>query len=289
MITVKLGGASGIDPGPLVRDVASWTRSGRPLVIVHGGSDATDALSLALGRPPRFVTGPTGRVSRVTDADALADFTMACALRNAELVTALQAAGVDAVGLRGVDGGVLRARRKRAIRYVEDGKTKLLRNDRSGAVTGVDERLLRLLLNDGRVPVLSPPALADDGTAVNVDADRAAAAVAIALRSETLILLTNVPGLLRDPHDHASLLTTVDLSDPAQVAVADAAATGRMHAKLDAAKTAVDGGVARAIVGDARRDAPLTTALATDRATDRATAASGSGTVIRRTLPEEAS
>ncbi len=270
MIIVKLGGAAGIDPAPLVREVATRSAAGEELVLVHGGSDATDRLSTALGRPPRFVTGPTGRVSRVTDAATLADFTMACALRNAELVRDLRAAGVDAVGLRGVDGGVLRARRKRALRYVEGGKTKLLRDDRTGSVTGVDARLLRLLTGDGRVPVLSPPALADDGTAVNVDADRAAAAVATALGAEGLLLLSNVPGLLRDPNDPDDRVDTIDPDDPDALAAAEAAAQGRMRAKLDAAVDAVRSGVARAFLADARTPDPIGAALA------------GSGTIVRR-------
>ena len=270
MIIVKLGGAAGIEAAPLVRDVAARNAAGEALVLVHGGSDATDRLSTALGRPPRFVTGPTGRVSRVTDAVTLNDFTMACSLRNADLVRDLQAAGVDAVGLRGVDGGVLRARRKRAIRYVEDGKTKLLRDDRSGSVVGVDARLLRLLLADGRVPVLAPPALADDGTAVNVDADRASAAVAIALDAESLVLLSNVPGLLHDLDDPASRIARIDPDDPEELAAAEAAAQGRMRAKLDAAVHAVRNGVARAVLADARAQNPIAAALA------------GSGTIVRR-------
>jgi acetylglutamate/LysW-gamma-L-alpha-aminoadipate kinase len=102
------------------------------------------------------------------------------------------------------------------------------------------------LLDAGRVPVLTPPAITPDGVAVNVDADRAAAATAVALGADELLLLSNVAGVLRDPTDTASLIANP--SDPEELA---GAARGRMKNKVLAAQEACAGGVARVVIGSA--------------------------------------
>ncbi len=260
MIVVKVGGGTGIDPVNVVDDVAALHREGEAVVLVHGGSDETNRLALALGHPPRFVTSPSGRVSRYTDRRTLEIFEMVyCGRVNKAIVERLQAAGVDAVGLSGIDGRILEGRRKATVRSVEGDKVKLLRNDHTGTVDRVNDRLLRTLIEAGHLPVLSPPAISEEGVAVNVDGDRAAAAVAIALRADALVLLSNVPGLLRDVDDEGSLVTDVDASDAGE---AERWARGRMRAKLDGALAAVRGGVARVVLGDARPAGPVRAALA---------------------------
>ncbi|MDR9391015.1 MAG: [LysW]-aminoadipate kinase [Trueperaceae bacterium] len=267
MIVVKVGGGEGIDPTAVLDDAAALHASGERVVLVHGGSAETNRVAEALGHPPRFVTSPSGRTSRYTDRATLEIFTMVYRGRlNATHVERLQAAGANAVGLCGADGRLLTGRRKATVRSVEHGKTKLLRGDHTGTVDRVDDAFLRMLLEAGYLPVVTPPALADDGTLVNVDGDRAAAAIATALAADALLLLTGVPGLLRDPDDEGSLVPHVDARDPAD---ADALAGGRMRAKLDGAVHAARGGVARVVIGDARRPTPVRTALA------------GSGTVVR--------
>ncbi len=260
MLTVKVGGAAGIGYAELVTDVAQLWRAGQQMVLVHGGSHETNQLSRQLGHQPRFVTSPSGYTSRYTDRATLDIFTMAVQGRvNASLVELLQAAGVNAVGLSGMDGALLRARRKSSVRVVEDGRVKILRDDHTGTVESVNTGLLRLLLADGYLPVLGPPAISSDGVPLNVDADRAAAAVAAALGAERLVILSNVPGLLADFPDESSLVRSVPLG-----AVDDfiKLAEGRMRKKLLGASEAVRAGVSSVVLGDARRPAPVTSALA---------------------------
>ena len=259
MIVVKIGGGAGIDVGPLLEDVAAFWRDGTPLVLLHGGSDETNRVAQALGHAPRFVTSPSGRVSRYTDRRTLEIFSMVYRGRiNTAIVERLQASGVNAVGLSGVDGRLFEGRRKSTVRSLEGDKVKLLRGDHTGTVDRVNVALLRLLLDAGYLPVLTPPGISEEGVAVNVDGDRAAGAVATALAADALVILSNVPGLLRDVDDPSSLIAQVDAHDPSE---AERWAHGRMRAKIDGAVAAVAGGVGRVVLSTANRPSPLRAAL----------------------------
>ncbi|HET8986462.1 MAG TPA: [LysW]-aminoadipate kinase [Trueperaceae bacterium] len=267
MIVVKVGGADGIDLAAFARDVAALTAAGQRLVVVHGGSAETNRVARALGRPPRFVTSPSGMTSRYTDRETLEVFEMVyCGKVNKGLVEHLQRLGVNAIGLSGLDGGLLRGRRKATVRSVEDGRIIVLHGDHTGTVDVVNTTLLDTLLDAGYLPVISPPALSHDGVAINVDGDRAAAAIATSMGADTLLLLSNVPGLLRDLADESSLVEGFSCDELDEYA---AFASGRMKMKLLGATEAVRGGVQRVILGDARTDLSVSSALA------------GAGTVIR--------
>ncbi len=260
MLTVKVGGAAGIGYAELVRDVARLWRAGTRMVLVHGGSHETSELATQLGHPPRFVTSPSGYTSRYTDCATLDIFTLAVQGRvNAALVGQLQAAGVNAVGLSGMDGRVLGARRKSSVRVVEDGRVRILRDDHTGTVDSVNAGLLGLLLAEGYLPVLGPPAISAEGVPLNVDADRAAAAVAAALGAERLLILSNVPGLLARFPDESSLVKSVPID---RLDDFMALAEGRMRKKLLGAAEAVRSGVGSVVLGDARRPDPVSHALA---------------------------
>ncbi len=127
---------------------------------------------------------------------------------NKLLVERLQQLGVNAVGLSGLDGRLLEGKRKDSLRIVENGKRKVLRGEYSGKIEKVNGTLLKTLLEAGYVPVVAPLAISYEGEALNVDGDRVAAAIAAALKAETVIILSNVPGLLRDvsgrEHTHPS-------------------------------------------------------------------------------------
>ena len=123
---------------------------------------------------------------------------------NKLIVERLQSLGVNAVGLSGLDGRLLEGKRKAAIRIIEDGKQKVLRDDWTGTIERVNAGLLTILLDAGYLPVVAPLASSNDGEALNVDGDRAAAALAVGLGADTLLLLSNVPGLLRAFPDESS-------------------------------------------------------------------------------------
>lgn len=258
-LVVKIGGAAGIDFAPLASDAAAVIRSGQRLAIVHGGSDATNTLSKRLGREPTFITSPSGHTSRRTDRDTLEIFQMACrGVVNQNLVRHLLLAGVDAVGLSGLDARMWSGPRKAAVRSNEGGRVRIIRDDYTGAVERVDPRVLHALLDNHFTPVISPPAISEELEPINVDADRAAARTAIALGAHTLVLLSNVPGVLRSIGDDNSLIRCVPRSDLRNV---DDAAHGRMKNKVLAAREALEGGVSRVIIGNARVPHPLSMAL----------------------------
>lgn len=259
-LVVKVGGSDGVDLDGVAADVARLWHAGRRLVLVHGGSAATNRVAEALGRPPRFVTSPSGHTSRFTDRDTLEVFAMVYAgAVNKGLVERLQRLDVPAVGLAGIDGRVLEGRHKRSVRSVEGDKVRVLHGDHTGTVERVNGDLLRLLLGGGYLPVLTPPAASYEGVMINVDGDRAAAAVAAELRASELVILSNVPGVLRDVDDESSLVPSIPR---AEVEGAIAAVGGRMKKKLLGAAEALAAGVERVVLGDARIDRPIAAALA---------------------------
>jgi acetylglutamate/LysW-gamma-L-alpha-aminoadipate kinase len=259
MLVVKVGGSAGINYETLCDDIATRVQQGEQLILVHGGSDATNTLAQQVGHPPRFVTSPSGYSSRYTDRRTLQIFLMAAAgLLNKELVERLQRRNVNAIGLSGLDGRVLSGKRKAVIRIVEEGRAKILRDDWTGTIEQVNTALLQLLLDAGYLPVLAPLASSEIGEALNVDGDRAAAAVAAALRAETLLLLSNVRGLLRDFPDEASLITHIPRAEIETFLVY---AEGRMKKKILGASEALAEGVGRVVLADARVPQPISAAL----------------------------
>jgi acetylglutamate/LysW-gamma-L-alpha-aminoadipate kinase len=235
------------------------------VVVTHGGSTAVDETLERLGMEPEYVETPDGVVGRFTDAETMDVFEMVLpGLVNTDLVAALQSRGVDAVGLSGVDGRLLYGPRKSAVRVVEDGKRKIRRGDHSGSIETVNVGLLETLLEAGHTPVVSPPmAGADDGavTPVNTDADRSAAAIAGALGG-SLVLLTDVPGVLEDPEDRDTLVREVET--PADWERMEAAAEGFMSRKVMAIREALEGGAPEVVVADANLERPVATALEGD-------------------------
>ncbi len=260
MLVVKIGGTEGVHFGPICRDVAQLVQQGHRLVLVHGGSAEANALGEALGHPPRFVTSPSGFTSRYTDRKTLEIFAMAVLGKvNALLVEQLLALGVPAVGLTGMDGRLLEAKRKGTIQVVEQGKRKVLRGDYTGKIQRVHRDLLDRLLEGGYVPVVAPLAVSENGEMLNVDADRAAAMLAAAMRADTLVLLTGAPGLLRAFPDESTLIPRLPA---ARLDEAMEYAQGRMKKKILAAREALEGGVPRVIIADGRQeDRPLLRAL----------------------------
>ena len=258
-VVVKIGGARAVDPEGALADVASVREDGTDVVVVHGGSTAVDDALERMDIEPEYVETPSGVVGRFTDAETMDVFKMALAGQvNTDLVTGLRTQDVDAVGLSGVDGGLFTGPRKSAVRVVEDGTKKIRRGDHSGTIESVNGELLSTLLSDGYTPVASPPMLADDGVAVNTDADRAAAAVAAELGG-TLVSLTDVAGVYRDPDDPATLIDRVDTPDAYEEL--RTAAEGFMGRKVMAATEALEGGAERVVVADANADAPIRSAI----------------------------
>src|SRR6266566_2705773 len=239
-MVVKIGGSAGVAAAKILDEIALCIEAVQRVVLLHGGSDLTNMLSQRLDHPVRMITSPGGMTSRYTDSETLRIYAMAVAGQiNTELVALLQQ--------RGVNGRLLLARRKAVVRSVTpEGRVLLLRDDYTGQIEHVNEALLMHLLDAGYTPVIAPLALSQDGERLNVDGDRAAAAVAAALHAEALVIMTNVPGLLADPEDQATLIHTIPadrLSDHMEYA------QGRMRKKLIGAGEALQAGVSRVYIG----------------------------------------
>lgn len=267
IIVVKLGGTEGVDFSAICNDAAELLAQGQKLVFVHGGSAEANALGEALGTPPKFITSPSGYDSRYTDRTTLEVFLMAVNGKvNSLLTEQLHGLGINAFGLSGMDGGLMVAMRKDAIQSVENGKRKIIRDDYTGKIETVNSELLLTLLDMGFLPVIAPVAVSHKGEALNVDADRAAAMVASALKAETLVLLTAVPGLMGKFPDESTLIRNLP---QAKLPNALEMAQGRMKKKVLGAEEALQDGVGKVIIADGRVEKPISNAL------------NGNGTVIQ--------
>lgn len=249
-LVVKIGGGAGVATEQIVREVAQCVARGERVVLLHGGSDLTNSLSRQLGHEARMITSPSGMTSRYTDGETLRIYAMAVAGEiNTELVSLLQQQGVNALGLSGVDGRLLLARRKAVVRSVtSEGRIQILRDDYTGQIEQVNGALLRQLLDAGFTPVVAPLALSYQGERLNVDGDRAAAAIAAALHAEVLAVMTNVVGLLRNPTDPTTLIRAIPADRLEEYMEY---AKGRMRKKLLGAQEALQGGVHRVCIGSA--------------------------------------
>ncbi|MET9853388.1 acetylglutamate kinase [Streptomyces sp. NPDC006450] len=258
LTVVKCGGNAEVQPAAVCAGIAGMVRAGGSVLLVHGGSAMVTELAGRLGVPLGELVAPDGTVSRRTDRATLEVVTLALAGQaKPALLLELARLDVPAVGLTGLDAGLLRARRKAALRTVVDGRTVVVRDDRSGRLTSVETPLLKTLLAEGIVPVLSPPALAEDGEPVNVNADRVAAAVAGALGATRLVLLTGAPGVLADGTDPNSVQAEYRVREGRDPAVG-----GGMTVKLVAAREAVEAGVADVRIADGRYAGTVSAALA---------------------------
>lgn len=250
---VKLGGGAGNDHAKALHNLAVRVKNGERWVLVHGCSDAVNRLSEAVGYPARTLTSPSGHTSRYTDSRTIELFSMAAGGVNQELTASLCAYDIKAVGLAGPN--VIRAERKKAIRALVNGKQVIVRDDYTGKINGVHWGMLNSLLDGGFTPVVAPLAMGDEFERLNVDGDLVAAHIANALNAQALIILSNVPGLLRDIAQPESLIPQFKLSELEKY---NEFAAGRMKKKVLAAEVAQ---VANTILADSRVEFPLDEAL----------------------------
>ena len=248
---VKLGGDVLQDPTALdhvAGQLALLHSLGIRLVVVHGGGPQASDLQRRLGQQPQMVAG-----RRVTDTAALEAVKMAFAgTLNTDLVAALREHEIQAVGLTGVDGDLLTARRRPPVRVVDDdGIERTVDYGHVGDIAGVDPRVVTTLLDGRFVPVIASLAGDGDGNVYNVNADTVAESVAVALRAMKLIFLTAVPGVLRDRNDAATLVTFADPDDLTEL-MASGALAGGMRPKVEACIRAATGGVERTHIIDGR-------------------------------------
>lgn len=258
-IVVKIGGAIAGAADRTCDDVARLHADGARVVVVHGGSGEIEKLTRRLGGEPRDVLSPDGRRSRYTDPETLDVLTLALRGGVAPVLTSmLVRRGVPALGMGGFDLGLVRARRNGPFKGWVDGRLSIVRDDQAGRIDRVDGECLKRLMELPAVPLLSPPVASDDGGLLNVDADRLAAAVAVAVGAEALVFLTDVPGVLTDPGDERTVSPAVTFDDLDAVA---SGCAGGMRRKLLAAGKAGAALVDHVVIADGRVEQPISRAL----------------------------
>ena len=238
-VVVKYGGNAMISDElrhAVISDIILLHLVGVHVVVVHGGGPEISDMLKKIGKESHFVDG-----LRYTDRETMDVVQQVlCGKVNKNLTAMINHMGGHAVGLCGLDAGLFMARQL-------DEKYGLV-----GEVTHVNPAIVNDSLNDGYIPVISTVAQGEDAeTAYNINADTAAAKLAVALKAEKLILLTDVRGLLRDPHDENTLLPVVELSQVPGL-VKDGVITGGMIPKVDCCVEAVRSGVKDAIILDGR-------------------------------------
>ncbi len=239
VFVLKAGGDVFVDTQStraLMEQVGILHQVGVRVVLVHGGGPQSTQLAKALGLDPKFVAG-----RRVTDADSLNVATMVLNGQiNTRILAACRDLQIPAVGISGVDAGLIRAHRRPPVM---DGDTSV---DYGfvGDIDSVDADILAKQLDNGLMPVLSPLSADSDGTLLNINADTVAAAIAVALKAEKLILATGAPGILADANDPGSLISYLDRRGLERLRESGALADG-MLPKAAAIGMALEQGVNR--------------------------------------------
>ena len=241
-VVVKYGGNAMVSDElrrAVISDIILLKLVGINVVVVHGGGPEINEMLSRVGKESRFVGG-----LRYTDRETMDIVQMVlCGKVNKDLVTTLNRAGGSAVGLCGLDGGMLQA-----VRMNRDGVDYGLVGD----IVAVQPKAILDAIQDGFIPVISTVAQGvDEDTSYNVNADTAAARIAVALGAEKLILLTDVRGLLRDRNDESTLISQVRLSE-VPLLVREGVISGGMIPKVDCCVDAVRNGVSRTHILDGR-------------------------------------
>jgi len=256
MLVLKIGGSMADHAEKLASDIASLVASGEKVVLVHGGGPQVTALEKASGREPTYIYSREGFKSRRTDEKTMQNFVMAVGGGvNVSLVLMLRKAGVNAVGVSG-SSGIIHAKRKILV-SVENGKERMVRDDYSGKISRIGASPLLALLERGFVPVVAPIAQGGEFEPLNVDGDRAAAAIACSLKAEKLILFTDVEGYFRNFPDDL-----VGKAKLPEIAEFQKGASAGMKRKLVAVSEALAGGVPEVIICSGTKEKPASTALA---------------------------
>ena len=256
LIVIKVGGSILKEvPPEIVSDIKDVI-SEHQLVLVHGGGKGVTEIATKLGKEQKFVFSPKGFRSRYTDKETMEIFTMVMAGKiSKKLVSALQKQEIPVVGLSGLDGYLLRAERKKRLIIVnKQGRKQVIDGGYTGKVHQVNSSLLKLLLENGYVPLVSPVAVSEEFEPLNVDADRTAANIAGALKADKLILLTDVEGLMLADKLVSNMSVTDVENKLEQIG-------GGMITKVYAAREALKNGVGEVVICSGVRKNPISSAL----------------------------
>jgi acetylglutamate kinase len=256
VFVIKAGGAVFGDTAmtrALIEQIAMLHYLGVRVVMVHGGGPQLTEVTEALGVPTRMVQG-----RRVTDARSLDATSMVLnGLINTRILAMCRDLDIDAVGLSGVDAGLVRAHRRPPVR-LKPTDTETVDYGFVGDIDSIDSSVIRKNLENGLMPVISPLSSDDNGQLLNINADTVAAAIGAALQAEKLILCTGAPGILDNVADPGSVVSYTDLAGLKRMRE-DGRIVDGMLPKARAIEDAIRGGVRRVhVISYSAPDAILT-------------------------------
>ena len=246
-ILIKYGGHAMVDDeakSSTARDTVLLKYVGMKPLIVHGGGPEISRSMDKLGKESEFIKG-----LRVTDEETMEIIEMVLVGKiSTEIVSELIRHDGDAISLSGKDSSLIFAHKKGASQI--DGEVVDL--GLVGEVDQVNVKLLEMFLDNDYIPVISPVGIAEDGTSLNLNADTAAGEVASAVNAEKLIILTDVPGVLRDPSDPSSLIQKIRISEVPEL-IEEGVITGGMIPKIETCVKAIENGVTSCHIIDGRK------------------------------------
>ncbi|NVM20503.1 MAG: acetylglutamate kinase [Desulfobacterales bacterium] len=267
-IVIKYGGHAMVDESlkaDFASDITLMKFIGLHPVVVHGGGPQIGSVLEKMGITSHFVDG-----MRVTDGPTMDVVEMVLGGKvNKEIVAQISRQGGKAVGLSGKDGGLISSRKLHLVRpKVEDKPPEIIDIGMVGEVVAVNSEIVRTLEAGGFIPVIAPVGAGDSGETYNINADRVAGKVAVALNAIKLILLTDVEGVI----DKGGSLISSVAADDVQKMLADGTISGGMIPKIQCSLEALENGVKRVHIIDGRKPHAVLLELFTD---------SGIGTEVR--------
>lgn len=255
MIIVKIGGGESINREGIIKGLTAIQEQ---FIIIHGANSFRDKISHKLNIEKKVITSVSGYSSVFTDENMIDMIMMAYSgYMNKRIVELCQQNGINAVGLTGLDGKLIQAKRNNGIRVKENNKLKILR-DFSGKPKQLNSQLLTLLLENGYTPVLSIPLIDENNFAVNSENDDIAAVIKKEMNAGTVINFIEAPGFLKDKDDESSL---VEKMTSAELERWEESSEGRMKRKLLALVKLFDGTKTKVIIADGRTDNPVENAM----------------------------
>jgi len=261
VMVIKLGGHAIVGQGIIenvVRDIVLLRYIGIHPVIVHGGGPEITEKMKKMGKDPSFVAG-----LRITDDETLEIVRMVLVGNiNTKITSLLVRNGAKAVGLNGKDGGLIRARKKAPQKVIYEGKEHEVDLGWVGETEVIHPELVNIIIQHGYVPVIAPIAMDAQGNALNLNADTVAGDMAAALHADRLLLLTDVPGILKDTTDPSTRLSSLTVGELDELIAQDVIREGMMP-KVLAAMVAVSAGVQAVHIIDGSREHSLLLELLT--------------------------
>jgi acetylglutamate/LysW-gamma-L-alpha-aminoadipate kinase len=229
MYIIKIGGGKTINHKAIIKSLKLLDNK---VIVVHGANSLRDEIAQRLGIPVKTIISLKGYSSVRSDKKLMDLFLMSYAgLRNKRLVEIAQQAGINAIGLTGLDGALIRGKRNKKILSKEGDKIKVIKDDYSGRPKEIKADLLKILLNKGLTPFICPPILNEENEALNSENDSIVSLLVKDLsKVKTIIHFIEAPGLLKDHQDEKSLISKISLKELKEAE--DKYTKGRMKRKM---------------------------------------------------------